>query len=465
MEASLGSTKNEKATPQSVVGESATVPGTSTETTTELRANFADATDPKISAKPQSSPLLSSTPPLVSKALVNSYPYLIIINKILSITTWTNDDYWVNVVIISLYALVVLYFENLVIWLGHLILVAILISYALLNNKIIKEANLHPTLDDVVQALTSTCVKADILLLPITSLSLTAYDIKRLIFTTLFLTPVYLVVTFLLIKPRTILLLSGVYLLTYHSSYSIVTRRILWKLKIVRLIFFYLTGLDLSETKNHSLFAAAFAKVSSSGTTSSKSNKPVRFTYVIYENQRKWLGIGWTSNLLSYERTPWTDEFLNESSSIDSFKLPNASDDAANGDSNMQGATWRWVDKTWRLDLTNDGAITLSSSKRSKTTANPTNDEGFIYYDNTWKKPSTEDTFSKYTRRRRWIRTAELIFDNKQDDVLDSPEKVTATGVSVQDSTTNKKVKSLRFAEDEQESNKEKSADTDKKND
>ena len=107
-----------------------------------------------------------------------------------------------------------LYFENLVIWLGHLILVAILISYALLNNKIIKEANLHPTLDDVVQALTSTCVKADILLLPITSLSLTAYDIKRLIFTTLFLTPVYLVVTFLLIKPRTILLLTGVYLLT-----------------------------------------------------------------------------------------------------------------------------------------------------------------------------------------------------------------------------------------------------------
>ncbi|AOW27073.1 hypothetical protein MG5_01428 [Candida albicans P57072] len=459
VEASSGTNKNPVSTATSTVGESATA---TTETSTELRANFAEVTDPKLNAKPQSSPLLSSTPPSVSKALVNSYPYLIIINKLLSITTWTNDDYWVNVVIISLYALVVLYFENLVIWSGHLILVAILISYALLNNKIIKEANLHPTLDDVVQALTSTCVKADILLSPITSLSLTAYDIKRLIFTTLFLTPVYLVVTFLLIKPRTILLLTGVYLLTYHSSYSIVTRRILWKLKIVRLIFFYLTGLDLSETKNHSLFAAAFAKVSSSG-TSSKSNKPVRFTYVIYENQRKWLGIGWTSNLLSYERTPWTDEFLNESSSIDSFKLPNAADDATNGDSNMQGATWRWVDKTWRLDLTNDGAITLSSSKRSKTTANPTNDEGFIYYDNTWKKPSTEDTFSKYTRRRRWIRTAELIFDNKQEEALESSENVKATGVSVQDATTTKKVKSLRFAEDE--SNVEESADTDKKND
>ncbi|RCK67648.1 Peroxisomal membrane protein PEX30 [Candida viswanathii] len=206
----------------------------------------------------------------------------------------------------------------------------------MLNSRIVEEANLYPTLDDVVQALTATCIKADLFLLPITSLSLTAYDIKRLLFTTLFLTPVYLIVTFLLINQE-------------RSCYS----------------------------------------------AGSSFTKPVRFTYVIYENQRKWLGIGWSSNLLSYERTPWTDEFLNESSSIDTFKLPNSLDDSQHAvDAKIQGATWRWVDKTWRLDLTNDGAITLPSSKRSKTTANPASDEGFIYYDNTWKKPSTEDTFS-----------------------------------------------------------------------
>ena len=54
-------------------------------------------------------------------------------------------------------------------------------------------------------------------------------------------------------------------------------------------------------------FAAAFAKVSSSG-TSSKSNKPVRFTYVIYENQRSgWVLAG--QAIYCPERTPWTDEF------------------------------------------------------------------------------------------------------------------------------------------------------------
>ncbi|KAL6452629.1 LOW QUALITY PROTEIN: PEX30 Peroxisomal membrane protein PEX30 [Candida maltosa Xu316] len=455
-------------TPQRpIVDEPANTTDTSS-STGELRASF---TNDKLQTKPQSSPLLSSTPPSVSKALVKSYPYLIIINKILSIVTWTNDDYWVNVVLLSLYSLAVLYFENLVTWSGHLLLVALVIFYALLNNKIIEQANLHPTLDDVVQALTSTCIKADLFLSPITSLSLTAYDIKRLLFTTLFLTPLYLILTLLLIKPRTILLFSGIYLLTYHSSYSIVTRRILWKLKIVRLIFFYLTGLDLSKTKNHSLFAAAFAKVSSSN----KSTKPVRFTYVIYENQRKWLGVGWTSNLLT---TPWTDEFLNESSSIDAFKLPNALDEVSSTqnenstiENKIQGATWRWVDKTWRLDSTNDGAITLPSSKRSKTTANPTADEGFLYYDNTWKKPATEDTFSKYTRRRRWIRTAELIFDdNKLEESLETSDDVKTTGANIQD-TTAKKVKNLRFVEEEEQEQEEEkevtveSSSADKKND
>ncbi|ODV83532.1 hypothetical protein CANARDRAFT_29970 [[Candida] arabinofermentans NRRL YB-2248] len=151
---------------------------------------------------------------------------------------------------------------------------------------------------------------------------------------------------------------------------------------------------------------------------------PVRFTYVLYENQRRWLGVGWTPNLLSYERTPWTDEFLNESESPENFELPQLNDDT--------GMYWRWVDKTWRLDLTNDGALQLPSSK-SKTVADPKSDDGYIYYDNTWKNPTTEDSFSKYTRRRRWIRTAELVSPNDDDDDdnhTDETDDVNTTDVS-----------------------------------
>lgn len=404
-----------------------------------------------VDTKTKSSPLLSSTPPTVSKALVRAYPYLLIVNKFLSIITWTNDDYWINIIIVCSYLIAVLYFESLVIWFGHLIVVGFITLYALLNNKILEEANLNPTLDEVVQTLTTTCLKADRLLDPIISLSLTGYDIKRLLFTTVFLSPFYLIITFLLIKPRTILLTVGLYLLTYHSSYLIVTRKMIWKIKLTRILFFYLTGLDFLHQRNHSLFAAAFAKVKNNSNMiinplSSENNKPVRFIYVIFENQRKWLGIGWTSNLLSYERTPWTDEFLNESSSIELFQLPNAenSSDYTFGQEQLQqlsfnNSRWRWVDKTWRLDLTNDGAITLPNNKRSKTTANPKPDEGFIYYDNTWKRPATEDSYSKYTRRRRWIRTAELVFNN--DNIIND-------SVSSEVDNNKKTKKSLRFAND-----------------
>lgn len=454
----------------------------------EVRANFSFLQasginlplEPNSSSSPQTSPLLSSTPPTVAKSLIKAYPYLLIVNKLLLIFTWTNDDYYLNLIVLCLYNFTVLYFEALVTWVGHLIIVGIITLYAVLNQKIVEETNLHPTLDDVVQALTTTCIKADMLLQPITSLSLNAYDIKRLLFTTVFLTPVYLIVSFFVIPPRIILLVIGIYILTYHSAYLRVTRKMLWKIKFVRLLCFYLTGLDFLTARNHGLFAAALAKVKASNLqTATTSNglagtdgKPVRFTYAIYENQRRWLGIGWTSNLLSYERTPWTDEFLNESSSIESFTLPNAEDSNYSFGSQQSlqlvtnGASWRWVDKTWRLDLTNDGAITLPNNKRSKTTANPAPDDGYIYYDNVWKKPTTEDSFGKYTRRRRWIRTAELVFDlavnsptvevfPSSTSEISSPGENTSPAVTTgassaasQNSSKSTKRKSLRFVEE-----------------
>lgn len=404
----------------------------------EVRARF--TTEPGTTeTRPQTSPLLSSTPPTVAKSLVKSYPYLLIVNKTLSVLTWTNDDYWVNLTLVCLYSLAVVYFEDIITWSGHLVIVAILALYALLNHKITQETNLKPTLDDVVQALTTTCIKADMLLDPVTSLALSAHDIKRLLFTTVFLTPLYLILTLMVVPPRTLLLVVGVYLLTYHSAYMRVTRRIIWKLKLARLICFYLTGLDF-QNRNH-LFAAAFAKVQKGNSNNGfgDPNKPVRFAYVVFENQRRWLGIGWTANLLSYERAPWTDEFLNESPSVDKFELPSPENNYSFGTSSMpiaSGATWKWVDKSWRLDLTNDGAITLN--KRSKTTADPGPDEGFIYYDNVWKKPTTEDSYSKYTRRRRWVRTAELTFD-KAGSATESDKSI--------DDSAEKSGKRLRFAE------------------
>lgn len=360
----------------------------------------------------EASPLLSRTPATVSKALTKAYPYFIILDKVLGVLTWTSDDAWLSVLVVAVYATLVLYFEAIITYFGHLLAVAVLVTYAVLSRHVEEQLAAKPTLDDVVQLLTAVTIKSDMLLQPISTLELTSYDIKRFLFTTVFLSPLYIVFSYFVFTPRSMLLMLGIYVLTYNSVFSRVSRKILWRFRLVRLLAFYLTGLDLGGiniNKNSRIFAAvqkvnAKVGLKSDGAASSRLNaedgKPVIFTYVLYENQRRWLGIGWTPNLLSYERTAWTDEFLNESSPPDNFKLPETEEGS--------GLVWRWVDKTWRLDLTNDGALQLPSTK-PKTTANPSIDEGYIYYDNTWKKPSTEDSFSKYTRRRRWIRTAELV--------------------------------------------------------
>lgn len=353
-------------------------------------------------AEPRSSPLLSSTPVAVSKVLVRAYPYFIIADKVLSVLTWTDEDVWLSALLVAIYTALVLYFEAIVTFFGHIFVMVVLVGYSFLSKYIANEMTAKPTLDDIVHLLTSLSVKSDLFLNPITSLALTSYDIKRILFTTVFLSPLYVIITYFIFSPRSFLLVLGVYILSYHSVFSRVTRKMLWRFRLVRLFSFYLTGLDfggININKDSGIFAAV-KRVNEKVSIHNKDGKPILFTYVLYENQRRWLGIGWTSNLLSYERTAWTDEFLNESSPTDKFDLPETEGGS--------GLTWRWVDKTWRLDLSSDGAIQLPSSK-PKTTANPGPDDGFIYYDNTWKKPSTEDSFSKYTRRRRWIRTAELV--------------------------------------------------------
>lgn len=382
------------------------------------RASFAELysspNDDIFNKETKSSPLLATTPPIVSKSLIRSYPYLLIADFFLGILTWTNDDVYLNLAFSAGIVSVILYFDVLITYFGHILAVLLLFLYYLLIKKIQTEQEANPTLDNIVQLLTKVSIKADIFLTPITTLNLTQYDFKRLFFTIVFLSPFYAVVSHFILGPRFLVLLGIFYALTYHSLYSRVTRRILWKSKTVRLLCFYATGLNFDKSSNTGLFSNVMAKVKQTNNITSlshsNSGKPIRFTYVLYENQRKWLGIGWTSNLLNYERAPWTDEFLNESPPPEDFKLPDYNEDG-------EDLVWRWVDTNWRLDLTNDGALTLKNPNK-RTKVDPSPDDGYVYYDNTWKRATSEDSFGKYTRRRRWLRTAELVHFTKTDQTL-----------------------------------------------
>jgi hypothetical protein len=90
----------------------------------------------------------------------------------------------------------------------------------------------------------------------------------------------------------------------------------------------------------------------------------VRFTFIIYENQRRWLGIGWTYSLFPSERAAWTDEHLNPVPSKNEFDLPEVQ---------SGNAKWRWVEgNDWHID----GADDDTSDSRAS------DGGGWIYYDN-----------------------------------------------------------------------------------
>ena len=93
----------------------------------------------------------------------------------------------------------------------------------------------------------------------------------------------------------------------------------------------------------------------------------MRFTFIIYENQRRWVGLGWTSTLFAYERSAWTDEHNNAVPPRDKFELPEVEDGPAK---------WRWVkDSRWRVD----GAADVGDEADYDGEAGK---HGWIYYDN-----------------------------------------------------------------------------------
>ena len=387
------------------------------------------------------SQLMEHTPSAISLPLVKLYPYPIIINHVLGILTWSNENIWYSVLMVLIYIITVSQISFITEFFSYIIIVLLLIGYAKLNQFIERTIYEQPTTEAIVETMNQVSYKFDLLLYPLANLDID--NIESLLLLMVLTSPLVIIINLLILPPKRCLLILGVFLLTYHSPVAKVTRRLFWKFKTVRKIIYYVTGLNLggidvanniynhngnsdsllanvqrqvnkklSLTKNSPLDSGNKENKLNIYSTSNKSDykgdhdKPIKFTYMLYENQRHWIGIGWKSTMLNYERTPWTDEFLNEAPSPDKFQLPPMDI--------VSGMKWRWLDKTWRLDLTNDGAIDIGNSKL-KTTADPTPDQGYLYYDNSWKKPSTEESFTKYTRRRRWIRTAELIQINSEE--------------------------------------------------
>ncbi|EED15165.1 integral peroxisomal membrane protein [Talaromyces stipitatus ATCC 10500] len=393
------------------------------------------------------SPLLVATPPPITRALAHSHPFILPLNKLAGLLTWSSGDPWASFLLVAGFWAIVLYSDAIILYAGPILVVVSLIlgmysrRYSPLSSTgVTGEKHGHKrhssevssrhqkSLDEIVETMREFTTRCNIMLGPLREMTdflstqssatsaTTRPALTSLLIRIICITPIWILLTlppFYIITTRRVVLSVGTIILTYHSSPARVFRVLLWRSLTIRRICAFLTGLNFSTEKpaDQAVDKSKTAQSKTHATaiaTSNNSNAGVRFTFIVYENQRRWLGIGWTYSLFPHERAAWTDEHLNPVPPKDSFELPEA---------NGGNAVWRWVEGSqWRIeggDNTSDGG-------------------GWIYYDNKWQDGRRGDSWGRYTRRRKWHRDAELVEVDENGSIPESTDKVQDDAASIQ---------------------------------
>ena len=403
----------------------------------------------------QKSPLLISTPPQVTRALAFSHPFLLPLSKFLGYLTWTSGDPWESFLLLAGFWTIVLYGDIVTRAAGPLVLVAALIAgmysrrYSPLSTK---STNDLPTkahsrassgegfkhqksLDEIVESMNGFTSRCNIMVEPLLQMTeflstqitpttaTTRPALTNLLIRIMMVLPIWFGLTLpplRIITSKRVVLITGTLFFTWHSRPARTFRSLLWRSLTVRRIASVLTGLEFSGTGKPGLEdgpplpprrKSQHDTANSLVTNSSGQSAGVRFTFVVYENQRRWLGLGWTTSMFAYERAAWTDEHLNPSPPKDRFKLPEVEG---------EHAVWRWApDSEWKLE---------GSGKIAGGTPDKGRNDGWIYYDNKWNDARRQDGWGRYTRRRKWLRDAELVEASND----------TASAMTVEDSASMK---------------------------
>lgn len=440
----------------------------------------------------QKSPLLLATPPQVTRALAYSHPFLLPLNKLAGLLSWTTKDPWESFLLVAVFWAIVLYGDVVVRFAGPVVLVLIVIlgmygrRFSPLSSsgwsedggagggnapksskgkgKKASADNVGPTaanaaaaavggqhkragseatntkhqktLDEIVETLKELTARCNILMEPLLELTdflstqrTATSATTRPALTTLFVrilmcTPFWVALTFppfRIISTRRVVLVFGTIVLTWHARVVKAGRTILWRSASVRKFAALITGLEIAlpekvkKDKNKANEHPTFEKEPSKSKDAPSSVRAqaqseltkairrargatdagVRFTFIIYENQRRWVGLGWTNSLFAYERAAWTDEHNNPVPPKDKFELPGVDDDGS--------MRWRWVPGSrWRVDGVSDESATGGTSGSAEAEWNydgETGKNGWIFYDN--KVCLSDQQFIRWTSTDR----------------------------------------------------------------
>ncbi|KAF1348206.1 integral peroxisomal membrane peroxin-domain-containing protein [Delphinella strobiligena] len=389
----------------------------------------------------QKSPLLLATPPQVTRALAYSHPFILPLNRLAGLLSWTTGDPWESFLLVASFWLTTLYGSYIIRWAGPVVLVTFLIvgmymrRYSPLSStgwtgekqKVghkrdpsdVSAINHHKSLDDMLSTLQTFTTRCNILLDPFLRLTdflstqqtatsattqpaLTTLFIRIMLASPFWWALAILPTPFRILTTKRIVLVFGTIILSWHSRPARISRTILWRSRTIRNMCKIVTGLQFGSpsaipprlpprlTPQQSAIALANRR---------NGNEGIRFTFTLFENQRRWLGIGWTNSMLAYERATWTDEHLNQCPDPKHFPLPE-----------VEGglARWRWAEGSeWRVET---GTKVKDTTGKDKQKEQESEEDAWVYYDNKWRDGRRgQDGWGRYTRRRKWVRDAELV--------------------------------------------------------
>ncbi|EGV61087.1 hypothetical protein CANTEDRAFT_116361 [Yamadazyma tenuis ATCC 10573] len=339
--------------------------------------------------------------PILSSILAKIFPYLLIADNALEIITWTNEDPYTNFLFIIIYSIVIMYWNSISLVILPIIM-ALVFSYMIwiVNSTIFDiKYNEKPTIDEILHTLHNITVRFEMLLKPIKKSDFKAHNFIQMFVMTVLLTPVHLLLINYALSPKKFLWLTGLFVLSYHSPWSYSLRRLLWRSVYVRILVFYLTGLDIKlnmESKSKPINSKSMEHALSDLKVLNKSvESPTRLKqtilFEVLENERRWIGIGWSKLLLPSERSNYCfPHTLIQTVELSQFSPPVFNDD-------LYSYSWEWLDQKWSIDKE------FSKNKNN----------GWKFFDNSWENGDFIDGFSKFTRSRMWTRRAVLCIDKR----------------------------------------------------
>ncbi|KAJ7350239.1 integral peroxisomal membrane peroxin-domain-containing protein [Mycena albidolilacea] len=260
----------------------------------------------------------------------------------------------------------------------------------------------------------------------------------------------YLLLTHL-VPLRVLVAIAGTVLLVWRAPWVAALRVSLWRTAWFRWGLYHLlatvTGQPIPLPPTSAFSAAAVAAPT--------PTKSLRFLFTIYENQRWWMGLDWTAALLPAERPSWCSKTYTAVAPPYAFVLPDDTtlyQPSSDGKGRVKRcAEWSWEEDEWRVMVRREGATALSrvekplpiekeensgllmkaAAKMRDSNAQPplasvdesegdhmspdseeqeeelvTDEDGWVYGDNKWEKPSGKGGMGKYTRFRIWSRIA-----------------------------------------------------------